>query len=99
MLGRKVSDECTVSFIATVAEEAWWQKLGLDPSNGTGRITDNERLGKTPGRREAACCYYSISVIASKTRQELASTLILALVPFHDQALVLTSLNVVWVGR
>ena len=47
MLGRKVSDECTVSFIATVAEEAWWQKLGLDPSNGTGRITDNERLGKT----------------------------------------------------
>lgn len=37
-------------------EEAWWQKLGLDPSNGTGRITDNERLGKTfqdGGKRRA----------------------------------------------
>jgi hypothetical protein len=41
----------------------------------------------------------TLRIIASKTRQELASTLILALLPFHDQALVLTRLNVVWVGR
>jgi hypothetical protein len=41
--------------------------------------------------------HHSVSIIASKTRQPLTSTLIVALVPLHDQALVLTGLNVVGV--
>jgi hypothetical protein len=53
-----------------------------------------------PGRlTRRAVLLHTVSVIVSKTRQELASTLILALVPFHDQALVLTSLSVIWVRR
>jgi len=40
---------------------------------------------------------HSISVIASKTWKKLALTLILALVSFHNQALILTGLIIVWV--
>jgi hypothetical protein len=49
------------------------------------------------GKRRVLLLHHSISVIASKTRHRLASMLIIALGPFHDEALVLTGLNVVWV--
>jgi hypothetical protein len=97
LLGRKVSDECTVSFIATVAKRRGGRSWASIRAMGLlASLTMNAwaRLSRTAG---TACCYYSISVIASKTRQILASMLIVALVPFHDQTLILTGLSVVWV--